>query len=330
MTGVRREGWLVQAVRSRVGRIEVVDVAEPAGEGILVHVRSAGICGSDLHLVANGGVQCVLGHEFAGVLDDGSPVAVEPLRPCGLCVSCQRGYTNLCQKGIQRFHGVGIDGGMAERVIVHPDSLVAIPSGLDVRDACLVEPLAVVVHGLGRVSIDTVERVLVVGGGAIGLLAVATLRHAGLSVDLMVRRPAHRLAGQALGAGEPAGADYKLVVDAAGSQTSLTDAVDRARPGGTVLELGMPWTTTEIPPVWVTKEVTLVPSLLYGHQHDRIEFDEAALLLAAMPDVPGIVVRQRFELTDATDAFATAADRSEAAGKVVLHPGQMLPRDPLG
>ena len=87
-----------------------------------------------------------------------------------------------------------------------------------------------------------------------------------------------------------------------------------------MLELGMPWTPVSLPTSLVTKEVTLVPSLLYGHRHDEREFAESAALLAALPGVGSAVIGRRFALDDAADAFAAAADRAGGAGKVVLHP----------
>ena len=68
--------------------------------------------------------------------------------------------------------GIGRDGGMAEEVLVPARSLVVLTPGLSVADACLVEPLAVAVHGIRRAGVGAGDRVLVIGGGAIGLCAV--------------------------------------------------------------------------------------------------------------------------------------------------------------
>ena len=92
----------------------------------------------------------MLGHEVAGVTDDGTPVAVEPLSPCGACAPCVRGDYNLCERGPRIIHGVGRDGGMADEMRVPARALVRLPAGVALRDACLVEPLAVVLHGLRR------------------------------------------------------------------------------------------------------------------------------------------------------------------------------------
>lgn len=82
----------MRAVRYRDGEVAVTDVA-PVREGTRIRVAAAGICGSDLHLISSPGLAptVTLGHEVAGVTDDGTPVAVEPLAPCGSCPPCLAG-----------------------------------------------------------------------------------------------------------------------------------------------------------------------------------------------------------------------------------------------
>ena len=137
----------MRAVYYQEGEVELREMRELPDEGKKVHVRSAGICGSDLHILKmKWPMPCVAGHEIAGVLDDGTPVAVEPLIPCGECEYCRGGDYNLCQLVITL--GIGRNGGMADEVIVPERSLVYLPANVDVKDACLIEPLAVAVHGM--------------------------------------------------------------------------------------------------------------------------------------------------------------------------------------
>ncbi len=76
----------MRAVHYVDGRVVVQDCPEPTGDGVRVHVRAVGICGSDLHMHAMGSpIPVIPGHEIGGVLDDGTPVSVEPLQPCGRC-----------------------------------------------------------------------------------------------------------------------------------------------------------------------------------------------------------------------------------------------------
>src|SRR5690349_25149304 len=113
-----------------------------------VRVRGAGICGSDLAMIVHGPIPVTLGHEVAGELDDGTPVAIDPSEPCGTCDQCRAGRRHLCRTGAERTIGVGVDGGTADELIAPADSIVPLPIALPVTDACLVEPLAVAIHGL--------------------------------------------------------------------------------------------------------------------------------------------------------------------------------------
>ena len=134
----------MKAVRCCDNHIQVVDVPAPCGEGVLVNMRSAGICGSDIHMLNAGfNLPSTLGHEVAGTLRDGRAVALEPIAPCGHCDMCVQGDYSLCRLSSSMVYGVGRDGGMAEQIIVPASCLVPLPHNVSVADACLVEPLAV-------------------------------------------------------------------------------------------------------------------------------------------------------------------------------------------
>jgi len=312
----------MRAVRACGKSVEVVELPAPEGDGVRVRVASAGICGSDLHMLAGGFLgEVVLGHEIAGVTDGGTPVAVEPLSPCGACAPCRRGDYNLCEHGPRIIHGVGRDGGMADELRVPARALVRLPAGVALGDACLVEPLAVVLHGLRRARLVGGERVAVVGGGAIGLCAVAAAGAAGAEVALEARHDAQRAAGERLGArAQPAGS-FDLVVEAAGTESSFAKAAELARPGGRVALVGSFWTPVRFPGIGLCmKEVDVIPASLYGRAGAMRDIDAAAALLAATPELPRTVITHRFPLEAAAEAFATAAARQSGALKVVLEP----------
>jgi threonine dehydrogenase-like Zn-dependent dehydrogenase len=312
----------MRAVRNTEGGIRLVEVppVEPSDELVRVRVRAAGICGSDLHLIGWGPLPVTLGHEFAGVLDDGTEVAVEPQTPCLDCDRCRAGDSQLCPAASSRIHGVSIDGGLADEVLVDRRALVALPSGVRVGDAGLVEPLAVAVHGVNRAAVEPDQRVLVIGGGSIGLCAVAALGHAGVRADLAARHPHQIEAGERLGAGTAPGSSYDVVIDAAGTQGAVDEAFRRVRPGGTVLALATYWTPVQVGLAMTASEVRFVASTTYGHHHGRREFDVAAEVLAAVPELPDALVTHRFGLDDAAEAFRVAGDRASGAIKVQLGP----------
>jgi 2-desacetyl-2-hydroxyethyl bacteriochlorophyllide A dehydrogenase len=301
----------------------VVDV-EPtvpahATDPVRVRVRSCGICGSDLHLAA-WNLPVTLGHEFAGVLDDGTAVAVQPNVWCGECDRCLAGETNLCRTGLTRMHGVSVDGGLADEVIVDRSCLVPLQAGLGAEIGALVEPLAVAGHALRRVALEPGARILVIGGGSVGLALAGVARAHAVDVDLSARYAHQREAGERLGARLTVADEYEVVVDAAGSQASLDDAVTRVRPGGTVVVAGTYWEPVSFGTDLLGKEVNVVPAAMYGHDHGVREFDLAAEVLAARPELADVLVSHRFPLDDAAEAFRVSGDRASGAIKVVLGP----------
>jgi threonine dehydrogenase-like Zn-dependent dehydrogenase len=162
--------------------------------------------------------------------------------------------------------------------------------------------------------------VLVVGGGSIGLTALAVARHRGIAADLAARHSHQLAAGEALGASAKPGDDYDVVIDAAGTQSSIDEAIRRLRPGGRVLLLGSWWTPVKLGTDSTIKEITLIPSSFYGHDHGSREFAEAVAVLAARPDLALTLITHRFGLDDAAEAFRVAGDRAAGAIKVVIHP----------
>jgi threonine dehydrogenase-like Zn-dependent dehydrogenase len=275
----------MRAVRCAGHAVEVVDVPAPRGIGVRVRIRSAGICGSDLHLLGSDfPLDHTLGHEMAGLAPDGTAVAI------------------------------------AEQIVVPERCLVRLPAGVAAEDACLVEPLAVAIHGLRRAGLRGDQRVAVVGGGSIGLCAVAGATSAGAEVGLVARHPAQREAGRRLGAREAQGS-YDVVVDAAGSRDALAHALGLCRPGGILVLVATYWEGLELPGFDLcAKEVSVVPASLYARAGVARDVDVAAGTLAARPEIAQCLITHRFPLDAAAEAFAAARDREAGAIKVVLEP----------
>jgi 2-desacetyl-2-hydroxyethyl bacteriochlorophyllide A dehydrogenase len=217
-------------------------------------------------------------------------------------------------------YGVSLDGGLADEIVVAADAVIPVPPSLPTKAAAIAEPLAVGVHGLNRVGAVAGQRVLVIGAGSIGLLAVAALRARGVAPDLVARHPAQQTAGEALGATLRTGVDYDVVVEAAGAQSSLDLALESARPGGSVLVLSSFWTPVQLDTGFGMKEVSLVPASTYGHHHGRREFLDAVDILVADPGIADVLVTHEFGLDDAAEAFRVAGDRASGALKVLLTP----------
>lgn len=309
----------MRAVRSTPPGVTVVEVDAPSGPGELVGIRSAGICASDFKYIEYG-CTMLLGHELAGVTHDGTAVAVEALFGCGECEQCLQGQVNLCAHGPTAL-GVTSDGGMAEYFVAPATALVPLPEGLAVADACIVEPASVAWHACRIAGTGPDQRVAVIGGGAIGLLAAAAAKRMGAAeVSIEVRHPHQREVAERIGVTETSG-QYDIVIEAAGTESALHRATEVGRPGGTMAVLGV------FPPdvVWpqhqcFLKELRTVPSLGYCRHDGGRDFEDAAAMLAADPDLVDALITHRFPIEDAVEAFRVASDKSTGALRVVIEP----------
>jgi 2-desacetyl-2-hydroxyethyl bacteriochlorophyllide A dehydrogenase len=311
----------MKAVRSVEGGVAVVDLDQPPGIGEVLDMRATSICGSDLSYIKFGS-RAILGHELAGVREDGTAVVVEAIYGCMECAQCARGAYNLCPTHGQRALGVSADGGMAEKFRAPTARLVLLPPGLDIRDASIVEPAAVSWHALGLAETGPGSRVAVVGAGALGLLAVAGARRLGAdTVALEARHPYQKEAGERLGAHVGADGVYDVVVEAAGTEASLARCGELVAPGGTIVVLGVHFGPVQLD--WMPlfqKEARVIPSLGYCAHDGGREMEDAAAMLAHDPDIVGTVITHRFPIEDAAEAFRVASKRASGAVRVVIEP----------
>jgi len=317
----RSRGVEVRAVRCAPPGVEVVDVAEPEGDGELVKVTAVGICASDL-LYLGWGSEQIAGHEIAGVLEDGTPVAIEGIFGCGACDSCAQGNYNLCVRASEDVLGMTVPGGMAEWFRAPKRALVPLPAGLDPGDASLVEPGSVAWHACHIAGVGPDTRVAVVGGGAIGILALIAARAQGATeVAVEARHPHQKEMVERFAGSETDGGQYDVVIEAAGSESGLHRSYELVRPRGTVAVIGV--YTDDI--AWpqraaFVKEAITTPALGYCGHDDVREFDEVAAMLAARPEIAEALITHRFGLDDAVEAFDIARDRARGTLRVVVHP----------
>jgi threonine dehydrogenase-like Zn-dependent dehydrogenase len=310
----------VRAVRNTADGVRVVEVPEPEGPGVVVEPAAVGICGSDLHVLAMGPSPITIGHEIAGHVD-GRPVAVQPFAFCGTCEQCLAGRQNLCLVGTVRLHGAFVDGGMADRLLVDERCVVELPAGLDVADACLVEPVAVAVHAANLVELEQGMRVAVVGAGPIGLLEGAVVAERGIDVDIVARHDRQLAAAERLGLGRRPSGTYDVVFDAAGTTASMARAVELVRSAGEIVMPAICWDPIDLPGLALNlKEAVIRPTMYWGCNDGRRETELAAEVLTRLPHLASTLITHRFPLERAAEAFATAADRAAGAIKVVIEP----------
>ena len=236
----------------------------PGADDVLIKVRAAGICGTDLHIFKGeyeATYPLIPGHEFSGEVvavganvrnfKIGDRVTADPNIPCNRCSSCQRNEPNQC-KNLQAI-GVTRSGGFAEYVIA-PEGNVFSIGNLSYSAAALIEPLACVVWGIKRVAVQPGDSALVFGAGPMGVLVAQSLKQAGAArvvvtdvvpwrLELAERLGATNIVvadtnqSSDLKALEPDG--YDIVVDATGIPAVLEGTFPYAKARGRIWVFGV-------------------------------------------------------------------------------------------
>ncbi len=263
-------------------------VPELGPDDVLIRVRAAGICGTDLHILAGeyeASYPLTPGHEFSGDvaavgesverLAVGDRVTADPNLPCNRCEPCQRNEQNQCVD--LRAVGVTRDGGFAEYVSV-PQSSVFPIGDLSYPAAAMVEPLACVIWGLKRVGLQPGDRVLVQGAGPMGCLIVQAVKRAGAAfvaatdtvpwrLDLAAKLGADAVAtpqgvaADALRDAAPSGFD--IVVDVTGIPAVVEGSIEHLRARGKLWLFGVcpPGSVVRLPPYELfRKDLTVIGS----------------------------------------------------------------------
>lgn len=304
---------------------------QPGPEDLLVRVEASGICGTDRHLFKGEfpvRPPVTLGHEFCGIVEavgaavegfkPGMRVTGDPNIVCGRCPHCQAGRINLCRN----LSAIGIhrDGGLAEYVLVPQRQAHALPLSLKATHGAFCEPIACCLHGVDIANIQAGSSVVVLGGGVIGLLTVQLARLAGATrVLLSTRQAAKRALAERVGAtasidptqGDfiaavtgpdgllPGGAD--VVIECAGVAETVEQSFQLARPGGTVVILGVMPQGVKValePFDILFRELKVFGSFINPFTHRRaaelvadgaLELDELISREVRLDEVPGII-----------------------------------------
>lgn len=195
------KAWILHGIND-IG-LEEVPIPVPAAHEVLVRVKAAGICGSDIPRIYETGAHrhpLIPGHEFSGVVtelgDDvpetwrDKPVGIFPLIPCRECQPCQNRQYEMCRN--YNYLGSRTDGGFAQYVTVPVDNLVPLPEGVSYEEAAMMEPMAVAVHAMRKIFPEAgkMDRsdvtVTVCGLGTIGLLLIMFLKQLGIQNILAI------------------------------------------------------------------------------------------------------------------------------------------------
>lgn len=230
------------------GELKLSDVPEPtlASGQVLLKIRKAGICNTDMELVRGyKGFRGILGHEFvADVVEGDSPwqgkrVVGEINIACGQCDFCQHGIPSQCRNrttmGINKH-----DGAFADYLALTVNNLHAVPDTISDEEAVFVEPLAACLNILESVHISPHDNVVVIGAGKMGMLAAQALKLTGANLTVVVRheKQAKLLANWGICAVQKADLSpqqAEVVVDCTGNASGFQDALELVQPRGTIV-----------------------------------------------------------------------------------------------
>ncbi|MFO7611640.1 MAG: alcohol dehydrogenase catalytic domain-containing protein [Clostridia bacterium] len=237
-------------------RIEELTVPEVSGDWRLVKVAFCGICGTDVHLFEGdeGSVKLVPGtvpgHELSGTLfGTGEKVVVDPNYFCGSCSRCLEGNTHYCKNIFNT--GVTVNGGFAEYVAAHKSQLHLVPEHVPLEDAAYAEPISCCLHGADLARIEPGDRVLITGGGTIGLIMLQICRHMG-AAHIAVSEPMDTKRTLALSLGADSvfdssiidseklkKCDFNKVMECSGNPDAVRTAIECCKSTGTVMLFGL-------------------------------------------------------------------------------------------
>jgi len=327
------------------GNIQIIEREMPQIENadeILVKVKYAGICGSDMHIYHGTSPVAtyprVIGHEFVGEvvetgqnvrhLKTGDRVVIEPIYYCGQCYPCKMGRPNVCEK--LEVLGVHRDGGFQEYVTVKGANAHKFGEHLSWDEAVLIEPFTIACQATWRGDVRKGDYVFIQGAGPIGLAILQYAKYRGgicIVSDVVESK---------LVEAKNLGADYTIdalkqdivseikritggmganvTIDAACTPKTFQTAVNVTSPAGRVVVMGFDNVPSQIPQFTITKgELTICGSRLQTNK-----FPEVVDLFNQRKLNPTALVSHKMHFTQIKEAIKILEDKNQRVSKILL------------
>jgi L-iditol 2-dehydrogenase len=329
-----------QAVMTAPGMIEIRQAAPPTPQEneVVMQTRRIGVCGSDIH-VFHGlhpytTYPVVQGHEVGGVIAEvgskvnglkpGDKITFMPQITCGTCYPCTHGMAHICESlKVMGFQS----GGAAQEFFALPaENVIVLPDNFSLDQAAMIEPIAVCVHALARGGGAAGRRVLVLGAGTIGNLTAQVAKASGADAVMITDVSDYKLAKArecgihltvnpgtaALGAEllrHFGAAKADLILECVGVESTITDAVNHARKGTTIVVVGVFGKKPQVDLGLVQdRELSLVGTLMY----QKPDYERAVELVSGGSMKLDPLVTHRFRFDDYLAAYqAIEASKGE-------------------
>ncbi len=311
--------------------LQEVDTPEISSEECLIKVKYTGICGSDLHIFEGlhptAKAPVVPGHEFIGTVEEidsnkyphlkkGDRVVVEPLISCGTCEACREGNKHVCRS--LKLLGIHANGGFAEFVKAPAEKVIKISNEIPDRLAALTEPFAVGFHVNQRAGVKNGDRVLVIGGGPIGLIVgmVASISGASVCFSEVKEERIEQIKSFGFEVINPVtenamdkvnnltGSEgFEVVFEVSGSQQGTLFAAQACKIRGTIVPVGFPGKMPEFDVMKVIfKELSVIGSRVYPFE----DFKKTTKMLEK------IVLNKQFDIDKLISDMYALDDLQEA------------------
>ena len=340
------------AFLSEPGTIYIEDIPKPAcgPDQVLIQIKAAGLCGSDLHYFREGRIgdhiirePHILGHESAGIIAEvgdrvqgfvpGDRVAVEPGVPCLACELCLNGNYNLCSD--VQFMGAPPYPGTFREFLVHdPKFVFKLPDSVSLDQGALMEPVSVAYNALLKADAGGGKSLLIIGAGPIGLACLEMARALGAAPVIVSEPDGYRrevvLKMGADMAIDPrnedlvdsvnratGGAFCDSVIEASGADEEIVNAVLALKKGGSVALVGMGKEITSFPLLQVLKKEATIRGI-----YRYANFYRPVLSMLEAGSINGETwVSHRFNLEDIEEAIRVAEDPNADSLKMIITMG---------
>lgn len=333
-----------------VKKFIIKDIPEPVsdGEKVIIDVKKAGICGSDIHSYEKGDqIGLVLGHEFSGIVRDpgnrsdlkvGDRVTALPISPCGECDACKTGNIQYCNVTWDNAVGLSVDnpGAYTKTIAVRSDMVLKVPETTTDDEITMVEPAAVGLHAIHLADIKVGDKVLVVGGGIIGLVSALFAKMEGASLVVVSEtNPNRGEKSVALGVADAwldaksetfiqdamakSNGGFDKVIECCGNAPAVTSAIMAVKNGGKIILVGVATGPISIPTVVaVLHEVTMQGAIAYTKEEFQTCIDLIAnKKLDVMPFVDRVI-----SLDEVQSAFDELFAGETDAVKILIDPNK--------
>lgn len=328
--------------------IEPATISEPSTKDgkVVVTVKKAGICGSDIHYWDMGlPEKLVMGHEFCGIVTNpgarkdlkvGDRVTALPISPCGKCPACLSGNPQYCPDTWNDALGLSLtnSGAYAERASIRPDLVIKVPSNITDAEVAMVEPTAVGLHAVDIANIKIGDKVLVIGAGIIGDVTAMFAKLNG--ADYVAISEVNEKRGNKAVSLKCADAffnpkdekfmekvkeecpyGYDVVIDCCGNSAAVSTAIGLVRPNGTIVLAGVSMSEISIPSIAVVMKELIVKGAI-GYTEN--EFRECIKLMSDRKIDVLRFVDDVVSLDDVNDAFKRLTSGDDNAIKILIDP----------